>query len=109
MSMVVLGHWLAVLVTWEDGHASLYDPVLLRRSCPCATCLDLRQKQDKRPKMGGLMMAQGPRPQEVAALGFSEVGNYAIAIRWQDGHDTGIYSYQLLRSLCPCEACAATP
>jgi DUF971 family protein len=27
------------------------------------------------------------------------VGRYAIQIRWQDGHDTGIYTYDFLRAL----------
>jgi DUF971 family protein len=35
------------------------------------------------------------------------VGNYAIEFRWQDGHSTGIYSYDYLRALCPCSACRA--
>ena len=35
------------------------------------------------------------------------VGRYAIRILWSDGHNTGIYSYELLRSLCPCAECAA--
>ena len=33
------------------------------------------------------------------------VGNYAVSFTWQDGHNTGIYSFRLLRQLCPCEAC----
>ena len=33
------------------------------------------------------------------------VGNYAVSLTWQDGHNTGIYSFRLLRSLCPCAAC----
>ena len=33
------------------------------------------------------------------------VGNYAIAFTWADGHNTGIYSFRLLRSICPCAAC----
>ena len=33
------------------------------------------------------------------------VGNYAISLTWQDGHNTGIYPYRLLRRLCPCKAC----
>ncbi|HEY1266366.1 MAG TPA: gamma-butyrobetaine hydroxylase-like domain-containing protein [Candidatus Binatia bacterium] len=33
------------------------------------------------------------------------VGNYAIMFRWGDGHETGIYTFQYLRSLCPCEEC----
>ena len=35
------------------------------------------------------------------------VGRYAVSIEWSDGHDTGIYSYQTLRALCPCATCAA--
>ena len=34
------------------------------------------------------------------------VGRYAISVEWSDGHDTGIYSYQTLRGLCPGAACA---
>ena len=34
------------------------------------------------------------------------VGNYAIEFRWHDGHSTGIYTFEYLRSLCPCAACA---
>ena len=34
------------------------------------------------------------------------VGNYALRIDWSDGHSTGLYSWKLLRALCPCERCA---
>jgi DUF971 family protein len=37
------------------------------------------------------------------------VGRYALSIEWSDGHDSGIYSYQTLRALCPCVRCAAAP
>jgi DUF971 family protein len=30
------------------------------------------------------------------------VGRYGIAIAWSDGHDTGIYTFEMLRNLCPC-------
>jgi DUF971 family protein len=29
------------------------------------------------------------------------VGNYALKITWSDQHDTGIYSFQYLREICP--------
>jgi ATP-binding protein involved in chromosome partitioning len=29
----------------------------------------------------------------------TSVGNYAITINWNDGHSTGIYSFELLRAL----------
>jgi DUF971 family protein len=33
------------------------------------------------------------------------VGSYAISIQWEDGHYYGIYKWDYLRSLCPCEEC----
>jgi len=35
----------------------------------------------------------------------SAVGNYAIQFQWKDGHNTGIYTFDYLRALCPCSAC----
>jgi DUF971 family protein len=34
-------------------------------------------------------------------------GNYALHIAWNDGHSSGIYSWDHLRRICPCEACTA--
>ncbi len=36
------------------------------------------------------------------------VGNYAIEFRWEDGHNAGIYTFDYLRSLCPCTQCNNT-
>ena len=33
------------------------------------------------------------------------VGNYALRLKWNDGHNTGIYSYEHFRLICPCEEC----
>ena len=38
-------------------------------------------------------------------LGVEPVGNYAIRIDWSDGHNTGIYSFDHLREICPCAEC----
>ena len=48
---------------------------------------------------------RGPKgpPKARAAVA---VGNYAIQIEFTDGHSTGIYSFDYLRTICPCEACA---
>ena len=35
------------------------------------------------------------------------VGKYAIRFKWNDGHELGIYSWQWLRQICPCEECRA--
>lgn len=34
---------------------------------------------------------------DIHALSCEYVGNYAIRIRWSDGHDTGLYNFKLLR------------
>jgi len=36
----------------------------------------------------------------------STVGNYALQLKWFDGHDSGLYSYKYLRALCRCAECS---
>jgi DUF971 family protein len=33
------------------------------------------------------------------------VGNYAVRFIWDDGHDSGMYSWDRLRQMCPCDEC----
>jgi DUF971 family protein len=40
-------------------------------------------------------------------LNIEPIGSYAIKISWNDGHDTGMYSWDHLRSICPCAECRA--
>lgn len=35
--------------------------------------------------------------------GIEKAGNYAIQLIWQDGHRYGIYPWDYLLSICPCE------
>lgn len=92
-------------IVWADGHSSHYDFDYLREQCPCATCDDERRKKKDAPASGAgaALPMYKPRPRAEAA---EAVGNYAIRIRFSDGHATGIYSFDYLRSICPCEACA---
>jgi DUF971 family protein len=82
-----------VVVTWDDGHLSTLPLDYLRSWCPCASC----QGHDP---VARYLDRHG---QELVQIDL--VGNYALTPIWQDGHNTGIYSFRLLRSLCPCEAC----
>jgi DUF971 family protein len=43
----------------------------------------------------------------VRPVAIRPVGRYAIQIDWSDGHTTGIYPFDRLRSLCPCPLCSA--
>jgi len=95
-------------IIWADSHSSHFDFAYLRDECPCATCNDERGKKEAfkslAPGFGSsaaLPMFK-PKPRANSA---TQVGNYAIQISFSDGHSTGIYSYDYLRSICPCEEC----
>jgi len=98
-------------IAWADGHASHFDFVYLREHCPCATCNDERAKKESladasdsfRSSPALPMFKPKPRAQSAQA-----VGQYAIQISFSDGHSTGIYSYDLLRSICPCAECSSS-
>ena len=82
-----------LIVTWDDRHVSTYGLDYLRSWCPCAGC-----------------QGHAPTPRHLDLTGqdlthLEAVGNYAITLTWADGHNTGIYSFRLLRGLCPCDDC----
>jgi DUF971 family protein len=94
-------------IEWKDGHRSHWDFVWLRNACPCATCHEERDAQGRqpgepKPKPAALLpMYEAPaRPNSA-----SPVGNYAISFQWNDGHATGIYSWDYLRRHCVCDEC----
>lgn len=101
-------------IVWADGHASHYDFVYLRERCPCALCNDERAKKAQFAA-GAVHPASStatPAPIELPmfkpkakARAAKAVGNYALQIDFTDGHSTGIYSYDYLRTVCPCEDC----
>ncbi len=94
-----------VEITWSDGHASQYEFPYLRDHCPCAMCRDEREKKSEE-KAKGINSDLLPMYKErVKAKAATAVGNYAIQIEFSDGHATGIYSFDCLREMCPCEAC----
>jgi DUF971 family protein len=96
-------------ITWSDGHASHYEFAYLRDECPCATCNDERAKKEGFASAVGGGSSPNPLPMfkpKVRAQAASVVGNYAISISFSDGHSTGIYSYDHLRTVCPCPECA---
>lgn len=82
-----------IRITWDDGHVGEYAQDYLRGYCPCAMC----QGHGSSRKFVAVPDA---KLQEIRA-----VGNYAVEFLWVDGHSTGIYSYDYLRSLCPCPSC----
>ncbi len=90
-------------VQWRDGHESVYPFTLLRKECPCAVCNDLRARVERDPLR--VLTSGMPTAADAIVTAAEPVGRYAIKLRWRDGHDTGIYSFDFLRELCPCPQC----
>jgi DUF971 family protein len=90
-----------ILITWSDGHESPLTLESLRDSCPCAGCKGetvlLRTYSPPELDRGV------PGRNELKAI--SPVGSYALKLTWGDSHDMGMYTWDLLRSLCECPEC----
>ena len=90
-----------LVIDWNDGHRGVYSWKHLRDNCPCASC---REERDKPPDPFRILSPNELVP--LAPAGMSPVGRYAYKITWSDGHDTGIFTLEFLRSLCQCPQCA---
>jgi DUF971 family protein len=86
-----------LVVTWAEDHRVVYPARFLRLRCRCAQC---REEMTDRP-----LLDPATVPDDIRATAISLVGSYAIRIDWSDGHDTGIYTFEYLRAICPCPAC----
>lgn len=87
-------------IEWSDGHKSALELAYLRRKCPCVMC----KNAELRTSDGGVELPSfQSKPIDIIAS--APVGNYALNFKFNDGHDTGIYSYEHLRRICPCPEC----
>jgi DUF971 family protein len=90
----------AVEIQWDDaGHTGIYGARDLRLACPCAVC---RDEMTGRP-----LLVAASVPAGVRAAALRLVGAYAVQFDWSDGHNSGIYPWELLLRICPCPRCAA--
>ena len=83
-------------VTWPDGHVGVYSWDFLRGACPCVLCKRSHQAVD---------LARVKPVEGILLVDREEVGKYAVRFLWSDAHDSGIYSYEYLRSICRCSKC----
>jgi len=86
----------ALAIVWEDKLSFTVPLTTLRDMCPCALCagetllLGKFVKPATPPKL--------PGHYELVAL--TPVGNYALGASWRDGHNTGLYTWEHLRTIC---------
>lgn len=73
-----------------DGHECFFLNADLRLACPCATCRGLRDRGE----------VVWPADASITILSAELVGNWGVSFAWSDGHGTGIYPFESLRTWC---------
>ncbi|MBL8827710.1 MAG: DUF971 domain-containing protein [Planctomycetaceae bacterium] len=84
-------------ITWSDGRRDALPVRLIRDQCPCATCREKRAAPPPPPTLLPVLSAAEAQP--LRLLGMEPVGNYAYSLHFSDGHDTGIFTFEMLRQL----------
>jgi DUF971 family protein len=89
-----------IKIDWKDGHHSDYSLACLRDNCPCATCAGAHDAPPRTSPSSSESAFPMLKP-VLKMVNVEPVGNYAIRIHWSDGHNTGIYTFEHLREICP--------
>jgi DUF971 family protein len=95
-----------LIIEWLDGTKETISCNILRQNCPCAGCREAGgDKSHSSPltaapaKSLRLNIVTNTAEEALTLKEAQPVGNYAIRLIWGDGHNDGIYSYELLNSL----------
>jgi DUF971 family protein len=80
-----------IRIAWPGSPEVTIPAPRLRDACPCAECVE--------EGTGRKVLDAATIPADIRPLAIEGVGNYAIRIRWSDGHDHGIYTWQTLRQV----------
>ncbi len=80
-------------LVFVDGLECRFDLAELRVNCPCASCRTDRDRDE-------LPWPKATSPTPLMIRDAELVGAWGLGITWNDGHSTGIYSWELLRRWC---------
>ena len=81
-----------ITLTWPDtGEVDRVPNIELRKACTCALCVD---EMTNAP-----LLDPEKIPADIRAEKVGIIGNYAVAIDWSDGHNTGYFPYGAIRDL----------
>jgi DUF971 family protein len=78
-------------IVWKDAATSQFSPRDLRLACPCAQCVE--------EWTGRKLLDEGTVADGIVLLDVSLVGRYALTFKWSDLHETGIFTFDLLRRM----------
>lgn len=80
-----------VSIKWSDESETKFSAAQLRRSCPCAGCVN--------EWTGEKTLDDAKVPDDLSFKHISIVGRYALNFHFSDGHETGIFSFKFLKEL----------
>ena len=80
-------------IAWEDGGRTTYTGEKLRWACPCAEC------RGEAGAPGRLSRVKSLPDDELRIHDVTLVGQYALQIGFESGHNTGLYTFVYLRGL----------
>jgi DUF971 family protein len=78
-------------VTWPDDRVDRFPYRRLRAACPCASCRD--------EWTGERIIQPDSIRADLKLEGMEPVGTYAIQFAWNDGHSSGLFTWESLREL----------
>ena len=81
-------------IQWKDSHHSELSYRILRQKCPCARCDAARLGKDPFH-----ILPSDDFFENLHLVDIQRVGRYAVRLVWNDGHRTGIYTFEFLREL----------
>lgn len=78
-------------ISWPNGQKDELPYKLMRGECPCASCIN---------EFTGVRTLDVTKiPDDILPAEISFAGNYALRVRWSDGHDTGIFTWENLERI----------
>jgi DUF971 family protein len=78
-------------LAWEGEPPHRVPYLHIRAHCPCAGCRD--------EWTGRRLLDPATIRPDLQLVGMEQVGSYAVRLGWNDGHDSGLYTWDLLREL----------
>ena len=78
-------------IDWDDGKVTEYAWEPMRRACPCAYCAG------EGAYTGTVNETTHFTDEQTTLTEVHPVGRYGLTPVWGDAHDTGIYTFKMLR------------
>jgi DUF971 family protein len=82
-------------LTWPSGRVDRLRYRSVRGHCPCAVCVD--------ENTGRRVYDESKVPEDIRLEGMDPIGNYAVRLSWNDGHSSGLYTWDSFELMAPAE------